>query len=993
MAMNSLKVVAIDDNHDNLITLKAVMLDALPGCELFTAINGVDGIELTRQHDPDVILLDIVMPGMDGFEVCRRLKADSELSDIPVLFLTALRADPKSRTKAIDVGAEGFLAKPIDEIELIAQVRTMAKIRAANRLQRMERQQLEALVIERTRELEHELAERKRMEIYRGLASEVLRLLNDPDDLKQVIQRVLDAVQKTTDCQAVGIRLQSKDDFPYYLQQGFSSDFLLTENSIIERDTNGTVCLDDDGIPSLECTCGLVITGKMAVDSPYITPSGGYWSGSELPDDLPSVYDNRHNPRDICLHQGYTSVALLPIRSAQQTVGLLQVCDRRKGILHKELIHTLEGIASTIGQALLRRQVEDALKRSHELLTRLAEQVPGVVYQYRLYPDGRSCFPYSSPGMNDIYGVTPEEVREDATPIFGRLHPDDYDDILASINESARTLQLFHSEYRVILPGQGTRWRLCDAKPELMDDGSVLWYGIISDITERKQAEEQLKQFKTIFDTANFGAAIADMDGYLTYVNDSMAEIHGYTASEMLGKPLFMCHNTQQLEQVRPLMQQMEVSGGFYAEEVSHYHRDGSTFSMLMTGTLVRDASGKPQCYTVTALDLSERKALEEQLQQAQKMESVGRLAGGVAHDFNNMLNVILGYTELISQSLATDDPIRSDLGEVKKAAEHSAELTRQLLAFARKQTVVLKVLDFNETIDSSINMIRRLIGEGIDLTWDPGKSVGQVRMDPSQIGQILTNLCANASDAIGGVGHITITTGSVHSDQDVIAHRPDLTQGDYVTLTISDDGCGMSEQTLDKLFEPFFTTKEMGKGTGLGLATVYGIVKQNDGAIEVESQPGQGTTFHIYLPRHLGQKEHQELAEDVPTAGVAQETVMIVEDESAILKLGKRMLEKLGYNVLAALSPTEALRLAEEYPGDIDLLLTDVVMPQMNGRDLARKLIDLYPNMKRIYMSGYTADVIAHQGVVDKDVHFIQKPFTMREMASKLQEVLTEEA
>ena len=384
-----------------------------------------------------------------------------------------------------------------------------------------------------------------------------------------------------------------------------------------------------------------------------------------------------------------------------------------------------------------------------------------------------------------------------------------------------------------------------------------------------------------------------------------------------------------------------------------------------------------------------EQMELTAQFQQAQKMESVGRLAGGVAHDYNNMLGVILGFTELAIEKVNPSEPLHADLMEILAAAKRSTAITRQLLAFARKQTIEPKVLDINETVDSMLKMLRRLIGEDIDLAWMPESNMWSIKIDPAQVEQILANLCVNARDAIGGVGKVTIETHTITFDDAYCAEHTGFVPGNFVLLAVSDDGCGMDEETRENIFEPFFTTKELNQGTGLGLATVYGIVKQNNGFINVYSEPGKGTTFRIYLPRHKGQAKktrEQATAEILASRG---ERVLLVEDETAIRKMAQKMLERLGYQVLTAAAPGEALRLAEEHRNGIQLLITDVVMPEMNGRDLANQLQNQYPDIKILYMSGYTANVIAHRGVLDEGVQFIQKPFSKTDLGIKVRAIL----
>ncbi len=399
---------------------------------------------------------------------------------------------------------------------------------------------------------------------------------------------------------------------------------------------------------------------------------------------------------------------------------------------------------------------------------------------------------------------------------------------------------------------------------------------------------------------------------------------------------------------------------------------------------------------TVVSADITEQKQAEEervrlntQLQQAQKMEAVGRLAGGVAHDFNNMLGIIIGNVDLILMEMEPDHLLYDDLMEIKQAGKRSADLTRQLLAFARKQTVAPKVIDLDKTIAGMLKMLQRLIGEDIDMAWIPSGKVWPVKIDPGQIDQILANLCVNARDAITGVGKVTIETGNAVFNEDYCKVHAGFAPGEYVMLAVSDNGCGMDSETLTQVFEPFFTTKELGKGTGLGLATVYGVVKQNNGLINVYSELGQGTTFKIYLPRYNAKPASLLDKEPGKPSQPGRETILLVEDEPSIMKITTKMLAQQGYTVVGASRPGEAIRLAIEHEGDIQLLMTDVVMPEMNGRDLAKNILSLYPGVKCLFMSGYTANVIAHHGVLDEGVNFIQKPFLIEDLTVKLREVL----
>jgi PAS domain S-box-containing protein len=518
----------------------------------------------------------------------------------------------------------------------------------------------------------------------------------------------------------------------------------------------------------------------------------------------------------------------------------------------------------------------------------------------------------------------------------------------------------------------------------------------VAGAVDRIRLDESQRRLSAAMAQATETFIITDLAGQIVYANHYLETGSGDSVAEALGQNPNTLHSSRQnptfYEELWSALRAGETWHGTFINKRKDgclYHEEASIFP-------VKNATGEVINYATVKRDITERvqaeaerEKIQAQLSQAQKMESVGRLAGGVAHDFNNMLTIIFGYTELALDQVGPDRPIFANLQEIRQAAERSADLTRQLLAFARKQPVAPRVLDLNETVEGMLKMLRRLIGENIDLVWRPGQSLGPVRLDPSQIDQLLANLCLNARDAITGVGQITIETGSAAFDEAYCAAHPSFTPGEYVSLEVRDDGSGMDQETLAKVFEPFFTTKEMGQGTGLGLATVYGIVEQNQGFINVSSEPGQGTTFKIYLPRHTAKVLPLPKEEPVRPDPLGHETVLLVEDEPAILEIGKLMLENFGYRVLAASTPGQAIRLAEQYPGEIHLLMTDVVMPGMNGRELTQRLLSLYPNLKHLFMSGYSADIIASHGVFDESVNFIQKPFSMKDLAARVRQIL----
>ncbi|MEJ2638296.1 MAG: PAS domain S-box protein [Desulfosarcinaceae bacterium] len=512
---------------------------------------------------------------------------------------------------------------------------------------------------------------------------------------------------------------------------------------------------------------------------------------------------------------------------------------------------------------------------------------------------------------------------------------------------------------------------------------------LFSDITERKRHEVERERLLSAIEQAGEAIVITDDQGAIQYVNPAFEKVTGYTRQEAVGENPRILKSGKQDDLFYQNLWATISGGGTFQGRIINKRKDGTLFTEEATITPVRDAAGRIVSYVAVKHDITEHLKLAAQLQQAQKMESVGRLAGGVAHDYNNMLSVILGYTELAMGKVDPSAKVYADLKEILGAAQRSSEITQQLLAFARKQTVKPKVLDLNHVVETMLKMLRRLIGEDIDLFWRPGNQLWPIKIDPSQLEQVMANLCVNARDAIAGVGKITIETGTVTLDEAYCVDHAGFSPGEFALLAVSDDGCGMDKGTLDNIFEPFYTTKEPGRGTGLGLAMVYGIVKQSGGFINVYSEPGEGTTIRIYFPKHVGQSEEikPEVAREIITS--RGEMVLLVEDEPATREMGQKMLERLGYEVIAAGRPDEALQLDSAHLGEIHLLITDVIMPGMNGRDLAKQLSALYPGIKTLFMSGYTANVIAHRGVLEEGVHFIQKPFSMKDLGLKIREIL----
>ena len=644
-----------------------------------------------------------------------------------------------------------------------------------------------------------------------------------------------------------------------------------------------------------------------------------------------------------------------------------------------------------------RKKAEDALSRSEEkyreLIDGMNETVWVIDFNGKLIDVNKTAV--------ELLGYSKEELL--AIGLFGIDITMKKEDILSLVkNMPANKLQIFETAHTT-KDGRTFPVEIYSSLVTYQGEKSIL--SIARDITKRKRAEEALQESERKLSEAHKMAQLGhwqwDIKTGRVEWSEEVFHIFRLDPKEytphidsILALSPWPVDHERDKELIQRAMETHEK--GSYEQRflrpdktIGYYH---STFQGKY------DSMGNLIAIIGTIQDITERKRAEEeksklevQLQQSQKLESIGRLAGGVAHDFNNMLQTILGYTEMTLEEVGPDNPLRENFLEIQKAALHSAELTRQLLAFARKQAIAPITLDLNDTVAGMLKMLSRLIGEDIDLIWKPGLSLWKVKMDPSQIDQILVNLTINAKDSITGVGKITIETGMVEFDASYCSNHTGYLPGKYVLLAVSDTGCGMDETTVTHIFEPFFTTKEMGHGTGLGLSTIYGIIQQNHGFLNVSSEPEKGTTFKIYFPAQEAILENSAVTDIPAEIPKGTETILLVEDEESLLKLAKTMLEKSGYTVLAANNPILAIQLAQEYTGTIHLLITDVVMPKMSGRDLCLEICKLQALTRCLYMSGYTRDIIANQGILDEGVNFIQKPFSLESLAFKIREVLNQ--
>ncbi len=642
-----------------------------------------------------------------------------------------------------------------------------------------------------------------------------------------------------------------------------------------------------------------------------------------------------------------------------------------------------------------RKRAENALRESRRQHAALLANLPGMAYRCQNNPDwtmdfvSEGCQRLTGYASDDLIGNRTLSFNDLISPPFREHLWQKWQHILANHGK-------FEDEYEITTRNGETKW-VWEQGEGVYDeqDRVVALEGFIADITDRKRAEAERERLTRAIEQSREIVVITDAGGTMLYVNPAFARATGFSREEAIGRNPRILQSGQHDEAFYADMWRTLLDGRTWEGQFVNKTKAGALYTEQASISPVRDLAGHIIHFVAVKHDITrelqdqkEKENLQSQLLQAQKMESIGRLAGGVAQDFNNMLQAILGYAEMAIEQVPPGQPLHTDLKEIQKAAQRSAALTRQLQTFARKQAAQPKMLDLNAAVENLLGMLRRLIGEDIHLAWQPGSHLGPVKIDPTQLDQIVANLCVNARDAIGKSGHIVIETRAAEIPR--IRHSPhgDLRPGSYVVLAVRDDGEGIPSEVLEHIFEPFFTTKQRGQGTGLGLSTVYGIVQQNNGTIQVHSEPGAGAIFEVYLPRQPGRWADAPPPEaSEPDAPGGEETILLVDDEETILQTTRRILESLGYAVIATPSPQEAIHLAEQHKGRIDLLLTDVIMPDMNGPELVRLLRTRYPKLRGLYMSGYTANLLAKQGLQEADLDYIPKPFSRTMLARKIRE------
>lgn len=704
--------------------------------------------------------------------------------------------------------------------------------------------------------------------------------------------------------------------------------------------------------------------------------------------------------RDVGLAHGIGAGFSTPLLSREGNVlGVLTLYLGRKGRLTERQRRLVDTAARIAAIAVARSREEQALRDSEARYRLVSEKSADVIWLYDLRAER---FEWVSPSIERLRGYTVAEtlgrsLADVLTPESMALVAEQLPRALAEFaekGEAAQTRTIEVDQVRKdgsIVPTEVATTFVTDATGRVTH-----LQGVTRDISERRRAElarDEAAAFRdALIDASGDGIAVFDQEHRVVQTNSRFAEMLGYSREEVLSLRTwdFVADLTE--EEVR--IRFADLSRVHETFESRHRRKDGSVYEVEVSASGL-SVNGENVLFTISR-DISARRQaeaarerLQQQLLAAQKMESVGRLAGGVAHDFNNMLSVIQGHATLALDRVDPESPMAEDLREIRTAAQRSARLTRQLLAFARRQPTEPRALDLEETIGRMRRMLGQLLGEDVRLRIVSGTSAARVRIDPAQVDQLLTNLCTNARDAISGSGTVTIETACVVLDERWCARRGAGRPGRWVRLTVTDDGCGIDPEVIPHVFEPFFTTKEVGRGTGLGLASVHGIVEQNGGFLDVESEPGRGASFHVFLPRLEGSVSWSEHPAVRATPRGAGETLLLVEDEPALLGLVQRMLEGLGYRVLTAFCGEEALEVAAENRSEIRLLVTDVVMPGMNGRELCERLLATVPGLRCLFVSGHPADVLADRGLAGEGIRLLTKPFTAHDLAVQVREAL----
>jgi two-component system cell cycle sensor histidine kinase/response regulator CckA len=1036
-----MNLLIVDDHPTNLKLLRAQLEGE--GHTVCEAPDGVEALALLERQPVDAVISDILMPRMDGYRFCHEVRKHNRLRDLPLLIYTATYTSPGDEKLALDVGADKYLTKPASVETIIAALREV--ITHPHSTPRPEALPEVEVLKEYSERLVAKL-EQKNIELQDAHGKLILQaaalstasnaiIITDQTGKMIWVNEAFTTMTGYTPKEAIG-------QTPRLLKSGqhdaaFYRDFWKTISSgqtwrgeFTNRRKDGSIYYDEHTVTPARNAEGKIthyigilhdITARkqaeealgrsqadlqLALDAARmgqwdwnIVTGQVTWSRHclalyGLPPDTAVTYEQFL----AALHPGDRERVTAELRRAVQEHTSYDLEKRvvwPDGSMHwtasrGQVYYDASGnplrMTGVTFDITERKRAEEELRRTADLLNAVSTGTSDAVFvkdvagRYLLFNEAASRF---------VGRPAAEVIGQDDTMLFD---PEEAKQVMAydrTVRESGRTQT---NEERLTAAGV-TRTYLATKAPYRDSQGKIIGtIGISRDITERKQAEERLiaaeAKFRHLVEQSLVGIYLIQ-DGRFVYVSPKMTDILGFSEPELTSRPVldFIAEADRALvrENVRKRIEG-EIDSIHYTLHM--LHKGGKTVHVEVHGGRT-EYNGHPAVLG-TLLDITERKQLEEQLRQSQKMEAVGQLASGVAHDFNNLLVVIQGYTEMLLNQQNLDEHTREQLHLVYTAGERAARLTSQLLTFSRKQTMKAKVLDLNEVVADVAKMLKRVLGENIELHLECAQNLAPIHADTGMMEQVLMNLAVNARDAMPKGGDLSIITGTATVDANHVARQAQARAGEFVLLSVSDTGCGMTPEIMARIFEPFFTTKAIGKGTGLGLATVYGIAQQHNGWVEVESQVGVGTTFKIFFPAlHSSAKPAERTTTQAKTQG-GSETILVVEDEDAVRELAVIVLEKHGYRVLQAASSEEALAVWKRHSERIRLLLTDMVMPgDLNGWELAQQLLDAQPALKVIYTSGYSDDVAGQVFSLGKKVNFIQKPYQPSKLAQAVRQAL----
>jgi PAS domain S-box-containing protein len=918
-----MKILVVDDHSANRRLLRSHLEEA--GISVVEAADGDEAVALMHDLSPDAIVSEILMPNMDGFQLCYQIRKQNGLKNLPFIICTANADFGNYLQIAREVGVNRILTRPIIPEILVSTIQDLAKSSHAEDANFDGDQHADHL--ESTRErllaIHHELLKQTK-ELKRS--KERYRLLFD------------------------------NNPYPIWVFDPETLTFLTINDAAIRE-------------------YGYAREEFLAMNVTDILPAQ---DRARFIEHLKKSPEQRAREK-VWRHRKKNATVIF----AEINAHSIHYDGRNAALV---LVHDVTHS----------RLAEEALRRSEERFQLVARATNDAIWDWNL-PKNEVWW---NEGFTTLFGYNRNEIEPGAESKYNRIHPEDKDHVLSNIHSVIHgSEQYWSSEYR-FRRADGTYAHIFDRGFVMRDDSEkpLRMVGSMVDVSQRLSVEEDLtrkeedlriseEKYRALFEESKDVVFISSTDGRFLEINPAGVELFGYSSKHELlniniDQALFVDNKSRKL--YHKVMRRQGYVKDF---ELDLKRKDGGKITVLETATAVRDGEGNIIAHRGFMRDVTQLKQLQQQILQWQKIETIGRLAGGVAHDFNNILMAILGYCELMQLKIRSEDALQTDLKEIQKAAMAGASLTKQLLAFSRKQVLEPKVVDLNQVIRGMDNMLRRLIGEDIILALHFDENLGYVQVDPSQFEQVIMNLVVNARDAMPAGGKLIIHTRNVVLDHDFADAHLGSIPGEYVMVLVNDNGCGMDSETMSHIFEPFYTTKEKGQGTGLGLPTVYGIIKQSGGYVEVDSQPEAGTTFKIYFPRTDLSINDDALSSGEWQRRTMRDTILLVDDNESIVAAIGAFLDQQGFQVMRAHSASEALALSQQKAPD--LLITDVIMPNVNGREIAEAIREKNPKVKVLFMSGYSDEAVVNQELLQHNSAFLQKPVSMKKLLNKIQTLL----